>query len=232
VLPEFADAGPLPAAAGLGDGGGRLDQTREMGSDVGGDRLAIPPEGEAGGQFIGQELEVGWPLKGQEGLQEALDVRWPWGSMVAAGNGRGGLLMDPAEAEAEEVGPANIQTEACLGRIDQALVEVLQREVDEIGGEPAPNLAFVFKGTSGPPAVSGASPFVGLRYAPASSSPRPGHRPKVESPFVLPDQSPFVPTPTPKTTSPRISREPGGNLPPVRPPHAEPGGGPGGFPGR
>lgn len=202
MLPELPDAGALPAAAGLGDGGGRLDQAREVGSDVGGDGLAIPPEGEAGEEFIGEELEVGWPLKGQEGLQEALDLRGPWSAVVAAGNGRGGLLVDPAKAEAEEVSPTDAQAETGLGRIDQAMVEVIQREVDEIGGKPATNLALVFKGASRPAAVSGASPFVGLRYAPASSSPRPGHRPKVESPFVLPTQSPFVPTPTMESVRP------------------------------
>ncbi len=108
----------------------------------------------------------------------------------------GGLLVDPAEAKAEEVGPADVQTETGLGRIDQAVMEVVEGEVDEVGGEPATDLALVFKAASRPAAVSGARPFVGLRYAPASSSPRPGHHPKLESPFVPPTQSPFVPTPT------------------------------------
>ena len=196
MLPELPDAGPLPAAAGLGDGGGRLDQAREVGADVGGDGLPIAQEAAPAEEFIGEELEVGWALKGQEVLQQASDLRRPWGSVVAAGNGRGGLLVDPAEAKAEEVGPADVQTETGLGRIDQAVVEVVEGEVDEVGGEPAADLALVFKATSRPAAVSGARPFVGLRYAPASSSPRPGHHPKLESPFVPPTQSPFVPTPT------------------------------------
>lgn len=62
MLPELPDAGPLSAAAGLGDGIGRLDQGWEVGVDVGGQGLAIPPEGEAGGEFIGQDSEFGWPL--------------------------------------------------------------------------------------------------------------------------------------------------------------------------
>ena len=85
VLPEFADTGALPAATGLGEGRGRTDQQREVAMDVGGDRLTVPVEGEAGGQFVGDQLVIGWPLEREEGLQELPDLGGPGGAMVAAG---------------------------------------------------------------------------------------------------------------------------------------------------
>lgn len=49
VLPQFAHAGSLPAAAGLGDGRGHTDQEREVMAGVGGDGFAIALESEASG---------------------------------------------------------------------------------------------------------------------------------------------------------------------------------------
>ena len=37
-----------------------------------------------GGKFVGDELIIGRALKGEKGLQELLDGRWPDGAMVAA----------------------------------------------------------------------------------------------------------------------------------------------------
>lgn len=39
MRPEFAQAGPVPAAAGLGDGRGHTDQKREVSAGVSGDRF-------------------------------------------------------------------------------------------------------------------------------------------------------------------------------------------------
>ena len=85
MLPEFAQASPFPAAAGLGDGRGRTDQQREVSAGVSGDRFAVADESKAGGQFVGDELIVGRPLERQEGLQELLDLGGPGGAMVATG---------------------------------------------------------------------------------------------------------------------------------------------------
>ena len=63
MLPEFAQRSPFPAAAGLGDGRGRTDQKREVSAGVSGDRFAVAYAGEAGGEFVGDELIVGRPLE-------------------------------------------------------------------------------------------------------------------------------------------------------------------------
>ena len=82
MLPEFAQAGPFPAAAGLGEGCRGTHQERKVSAGVSGDRFAVTEESEAGGQFVGDELIVGRPLERQEGLQELLDLGGPGGAMV------------------------------------------------------------------------------------------------------------------------------------------------------
>ena len=95
MLPEFAQAGPFPAAAGLGEGCRGTHQERKVSAGVSGDRFAVTEESEAGGQFVGDELIVGRPLERQEGLQELLDLGGPGGAMVATGEveGEGGGLL-------------------------------------------------------------------------------------------------------------------------------------------
>ena len=41
VLPQFAQAGPFPAATGLGGGCGRTDQERKVTAGVSGDRFTV-----------------------------------------------------------------------------------------------------------------------------------------------------------------------------------------------
>ena len=48
-----------------------------MGAGKSRDGFAVAVEGEAGGQFVGDQLVVGWPLKGQEGGKEAADFKGP-----------------------------------------------------------------------------------------------------------------------------------------------------------
>ena len=59
VLPEFAEAGAFPAAAGLGTRFWLADQIGEMSAGKGGDGLPMALETEANGQFIGHQLKVG-----------------------------------------------------------------------------------------------------------------------------------------------------------------------------
>ena len=49
VLPQFAQASPFPAAAGLRDGRGRTDQEWEVIAGVSGNGFAVALESEAGG---------------------------------------------------------------------------------------------------------------------------------------------------------------------------------------
>ncbi len=56
-----------------------------MGSGEGGHRLPMALETEAGIQFVGHQLEVGWLLEGDELFEEGNHFRRPVGPMVAAG---------------------------------------------------------------------------------------------------------------------------------------------------
>ena len=202
VLPEFAKAGALPAAAGLGRRRGGVDQEWEVAASVGGNGFSVPVEGEAGGQLIGDELVVGGPLEGQEGLKELLDRRGPGRVMVAAGEsgGKSRRLVQPADAQAEEVGAADIQEFSGGAGVQIAAMERVERLEEKLRGEASGQLVF-FKRTSNPVRTRRASPFVGLRYAPASS--RTGPAEGVS--FCSPSQSPFVPAPTSLWLKPRVT---------------------------
>ena len=72
VLPEFADGGALPAAAGFGAAFGRGQHMREVLPDVGSHGGTGAAEVEAAGQFVGQEGEVEGLTVGQEIGQEGV----------------------------------------------------------------------------------------------------------------------------------------------------------------
>ena len=133
VLPEFAHAGAFPAAAGLGGGRGGTDQEREVMAGISGDGFAVALEGEAGGQFIGDELKVGRSLERQEGLEELLDFGRPIGAMVAAGEveGEGGRLLKPDGSQAKEVSPTDTQELGGGVRVELAAVESVEGLVEE-----------------------------------------------------------------------------------------------------
>ena len=194
MLPQFAQASPFPAAAGLGDGCGRTDQEREVSAGVSGDRFTVADESEAGGQFVGDELIVGRPLEGQEGLQELLDPGGPGGAMVATGEveGEGGGLLQPGGAQAEEVRPTDAQELGGGVRVKVAAVESVERLVEELESETFGELMFCTRPLGGGVARR-ARLFVGLRFAPASSKPGPAGERILPSWEPAP-QSHFVPT--------------------------------------
>jgi hypothetical protein len=84
MLPEFANARAFPSPPGLGAWFGLADQIWKMGSGKGGDGLAVALETETGFQLIGQELEVGGLLKGDELLEEGDGFRRPVWPVAAA----------------------------------------------------------------------------------------------------------------------------------------------------
>ena len=88
VLPEFAQPGTFPAATGLGAWGWLADEVGEMGADKGGDRLSMPLETEAAGQFIGHQLKVGRFLQRDKIFEELAGFRWPSGPVAATGESR------------------------------------------------------------------------------------------------------------------------------------------------
>src|SRR5438128_12381569 len=105
MLPQLAQAGPFPTAAGLGVGRGRTDQEREVMADVSGDRFAVALEGEAGSEFVGNELIVGRALERQEGFKELLNLGGPGAAVAAAGEveSEGVWFAKPGGTQAKEV---------------------------------------------------------------------------------------------------------------------------------
>lgn len=115
-----------------------------MTAGVGGDGFAVALENEAGGEFVGDELIVGRSLERQAGWQELLDRGGPGGAMVAAGEveGEGGRLLKPSRAEAEEVGATEAQELSGGFRVEAAMVESVERLVEELGCEAFGELMF------------------------------------------------------------------------------------------
>jgi len=163
VLPELANAGALPATAGLGAGRGRTEQLREVALDVGGHRLTVPVEGEPGGQFVSDELVVGRSLQREEVLQELPHRLWPSGAMAAAGEveGEGGGMLKPGGTEAEKVSATDAQELGGGVRVEVAAVESVERLVEEAESQAFGELMFFKVALSAQP-VRRASLFVSL----------------------------------------------------------------------
>ena len=128
-------------------------------------------EGEAARQFIGDQLVVGWPLQGQEGAQEALNLRGPSLVMVATGGAQdeAGGLLKPRLAEPKQMSPADLQQLGSGQGVELTPIEVVEGLEDELRSETASKLRLLFINESERARSSRARPFVGLRYAPASS---------------------------------------------------------------
>ncbi len=77
VLPQLAEAGAFPTAAGFGTRFRLADEVGEMRADKGGDRLPMAFETEAGGQFIRHQLKVGRFLQRDKIFEELCGLRWP-----------------------------------------------------------------------------------------------------------------------------------------------------------
>jgi hypothetical protein len=108
-----------------------------MQASVRGDGFAVALESEAGGQFVGDELEVGRSLERQEGLQELLNLGGPGRAMIASGEVEGEVvrMLQPAGAETEEVSPTDAQELSGGVRGEIAAVESVERLVEEPSGE-------------------------------------------------------------------------------------------------
>jgi len=120
--------------------------------------------------------------------------------MVAAreAEGEGGRLLKPSGAQAEEMGATEAQELSGGFRVEVAVIESIERLVDELRCEAFGKLMFCM-GPLSPRRARRARLFVGLRYAPASSKPgSAGGRP---SPILFPQESHFVPAPTEKSLS-------------------------------
>lgn len=111
-MPEFADGGALPAAAGFRTAFESWDQCGEVLADVGGHGGAGALESELAGQFVGQEREVQRLAMGQAAGQEIVGRLGPGRLVIAPGKlgGKGGLVSEPLVAQAVELRGTDVQT--------------------------------------------------------------------------------------------------------------------------
>jgi len=100
---------------------------------ISGDGFAVALKSEAGGEFIGDELIVGWSLERQEAFKELLDLSGPGRAMVAAGEveGEGGRMLKPSGSQAKEVSTTDAQELGGGVRVEDAAVESVERLVKE-----------------------------------------------------------------------------------------------------
>ena len=115
-----------------------------MGSGEGGHRLAMALETEAGLQFVGHELEVGWFLEGEELLEEGDGLRRPVGPMVAAGEpgGEVGAFAEEAGAQPVKMGATDLEEEGGLPGIHRPLIELTEDVLEKLVGEAFGELIF------------------------------------------------------------------------------------------
>ena len=92
------------------------------------------------------------------------------------------------------MGAADTKKFGGVGGIDLPPVELLNGLENEIRSEALGELMGLFRSPSGTAPTAGARHFVVLRYAPASSMPRPGGE-ALNSLILISRQSPFDPTP-------------------------------------
>ena len=146
VLPEFADGGALPAAAGFGTrllGG---NQFGEMAADIIGDGGAGTVEGKAAGQFIGEQGEVERLAMGQDILKVNDCLSGPEAVAGAAGRfGLEGLFVNqPAMAQAIELSRADHQSLGGGGGIQLTEIESGQDVLNKESRNAVEELLFFF----------------------------------------------------------------------------------------
>src|SRR5580658_11106123 len=158
VLPEFAETGPFPAAAGFGPRFWLADEAGKMGSDKSGDRLTMALETEAEGQFSGGQLEVGRFLQGDKVFEELTGLRWPIWPVVATGELSAELspALQPGGAESIKVGATDLEVVASFRAIDLPAVKLLEDVLEKGVGEAFGQLFFSwFRMKPGGPLVEG-----------------------------------------------------------------------------
>ena len=199
VLPELAQTGAFPATAGFGTPFREEDKVGEMSSDKRGDGFAVALEAKADRQFIGSELKVGRLLERYKIFEESAGFWRPVGLVVSAGDlsAEAGAAPQPTGAETIEVGSADLEMVGRVGRVNFPRVKLLENPVKKRRGEAFSQLFFSQSRVEQSPAPW-SRVFVGLRYAPASSNPRPRGHPSPSNHCLLlfAQQSPFVRAPT------------------------------------
>ena len=104
----------------------------------------MPLETEAGFQFVGDELEVGRLLEGEELLEEGDGFWRPVRPMVATGElgGESRPVLEEAGAESVKVGAADLQVMGGIHDVNQPFVELLEDLLEKQVGEAFGDLLF------------------------------------------------------------------------------------------
>ena len=146
VLPEFADGGALPAAAGFGTRSLRGNQFWEMAAHIMGHGGAGTMEVKASGQFIGEQGEVEGLAVGQDVLEVSDGLGGPEAAAGSAGRFgvEGWFVGQPAMAEAIELGRADHQSLGGGGGIQLAEIERGQDVLNKEGRNTVEELLFFF----------------------------------------------------------------------------------------
>jgi len=159
VLPELAQTGAFPAAAGFWTRLWEEDEVGQMSSDKRGDGFAVALEAKANIQFVGGQLKVGRFLERYKIFEESAGFWRPIGPVVSAGDfdAEAGAAAQPTRAETIQVSPADLEMVSCVGPIDFARIELLENPVKKRCGEAFGQLFFfaIPNGTTQPPLVEG-----------------------------------------------------------------------------
>ena len=144
VLPEFAQAGTFPAAAGFGARFWLAEEIGKMRSDKSGDRLTMAFETEAEGQFIGCQLKVGRFLQRDESFEELAGFRGPIWPVTAPGKLGAELraALQPARAKAVKVRAADLAMMRSFRAVDLPVVKLLEDVLEEGVGKAFGQLFF------------------------------------------------------------------------------------------
>ena len=144
VLPEFAQPGAFPAAAGFGARLRLTDEVGKMGADKGCDRLPMALETKAAGQFIGHQLKVGRFLQRNKSFEELAGFRWPIRPVVATGalGGELSAFEEPARAKAVQVRATDLEMVGRFRGVDLPVVKLLEEVLKKGIGEAFGQLFF------------------------------------------------------------------------------------------
>lgn len=145
VLPEFADVGALPAAAGLGTGRLRGEVLGEMLRDIMGDGGTGTVEIQAARQLVGQEGEVEGLTVREDVGEEIVSGLRPRDMMIAAGRlgNEAGLVGEPLMAQFIEASASDQEAFDRGGGIELAGVEGFEDLLD-VERRGAPRELFLF----------------------------------------------------------------------------------------
>jgi hypothetical protein len=128
MLPEFAQTSPLPEATGFGMGFWLADKVGGTGPDEIGHGLPMAFKVKPASQFTGHQLKIGRFLQWDKSFEEQDHCGGPIWPVATAGElgFKLGPALEPAGAEAIEVGGTDPEGASGFGSIHLAVVELLE----------------------------------------------------------------------------------------------------------